>query len=167
MSTAVLGSPEVRGCAPYERTGYYFRYIKNSSRVRVKPGIIQYFEVESTRNISMRGRNGGRGGGLCEGRLGNSQKVLYTSSRAFHSSGTTAVLLLLLQNQARRLWRGLQMYHATINKMTVCSIQSQITQIWKHGSGQPGSMPTMHSAFHANQTAHYIITGRIVHLTEF
>ena len=36
-------------------------------------------------------------------------------------------------------------------------------------TGQLGSIPTMHSEFHANQTAHYIIiiTGRIVYLTEF
>ena len=46
-------------------------------------------------------------------------KVLYTSSIAFHSSGTTAVLLLL-DYQETRCWRGLQMYHAT--KMTMCSI---------------------------------------------
>ena len=28
MSTAVLGNPEIRGCAPYERAGSYFRYMK-------------------------------------------------------------------------------------------------------------------------------------------
>ena len=93
-------------------------------------------------------------------------KVLYTCSIAFHSSGTTAPYYCCSIKQDV-VGVG---YKCTMQLRWQCAafeVTSLRLETCTKCTGQPGSIPTMHSAFHANQTANFMITGRIVHLMEF